>query len=364
MDHQFVYFSKMFQAVPQLMEVQKHTGGTFVSNRRSTLNVVRRLYPDVKRARYSSWFSRYSAGYKAMQAADAIVTGAPTPLLLSYFSGIKCMVFHGTYWNLSADMLRLYTHFDLMAVIGPRMRETIARCRPELELPTVEVGYLPFGGYPEKTEASRVEALKGFKLDPFRKTVIYMPKGRPMGSWDCMAERVVREVPPEFNLIIRPHPSQAITARLYDRKSFWQIGKLAKERPNTLLDLGRAALPTLFSVADLIMSEGNSPAEESLFYDVPQLFITTPSWSLDGIQGYARKGGMHEADIERFMTLFDAGVIFDSASGKALGTAVSEALDIAPAYAEKRADYFRWVFGAGDRHAGKRLSQALENLLR
>ncbi len=364
MPHKFVYFSKMFQAVPQLMEVQKHTGGTFVSNRRSTLNIVRKLYPDVEVARYSSWFSRHSAGYKAMQAADAIVTGAPTPIILSYFSGIKCMVFHGTFWNLSADMLRLYTHFDLLAVIGPRMRETIERCRPELELPTVEVGYLPFGGYPEKTEASRIAALKAFKLDPERKTVIYMPKGRPMGSWDSMAERVVREVPPEFNLIIRPHPSQAITARLHDRKSFWQIGRLIKERPNTLLDLGQAALPTLFSIADLMLTEGNSPAEESLFYDVPQLFITTPTWSLDSIRDYALRGGMHEADIDRFMTLFQTGIVFDSASGKNLGPAITQALDTAPEFAGNRQQYFHWVFGNGDRFAGERLHQALEGMLR
>ena len=101
----FVYFSKMFQAVPQLMEVQKYAGGIFVSNRRSTLDAVRRLYPEVEVARYSKLFPKFSPGYHVMKQARGIVTGAPTPNTLAQFSAFSCMVFHGTYMFLSRDAL-------------------------------------------------------------------------------------------------------------------------------------------------------------------------------------------------------------------------------------------------------------------
>jgi hypothetical protein len=85
----FAYFSRMFQAVPPLIEVQRHAGGTFVSSRASTLAIAKKLYPNVAVAKYGSWLSRYSQGYKVLDAASIIVAGATGRELLSQFDAKK-----------------------------------------------------------------------------------------------------------------------------------------------------------------------------------------------------------------------------------------------------------------------------------
>jgi len=363
MDHRFVYFSKMFQAVPQLMEVQKHAGGIFVSNRKSTMDAVRKLYPEVAAARYTSWFSRYSPGYKAMQQASAIITGAPTPDMLAQFQARTCMVFHGTYMFLARDALQRISHFDLLCTIGPRMRRTIDRYRDEFNFRTVESGYLPFGSFPEKTAALAAANLSRMGLDPGKKTIVYMPWGKPYGSWEIMAETIARDTPAEFNLILRPHPSQGIASRRSDRESFKRVSALCKQRGDTLLDLNAYPLALLFSLADLMITDGTSPAEESLFYDVPQLFIETPLWSKDVIHAYAQREAMHEDDLERYLELFNCGERYHPAQQKPYAQAIQDALAQAVAFGTNREAYFSWVFGQRDRQAGERVFHAVSDLI-
>jgi hypothetical protein len=359
----FVYFSKMFQAVPQLMEVQRHAGGVFVSSRKSPLDAVRRLYPEVEVARYSTWLPKYSPGYKAMQQARAIVTGAPTPNTLAQFEALTCMVFHGTYMFLSRDVLEKISHFDLLCTIGPRMRRTIARYQDQFAFRTVESGYLPFGSFPEKSAALTVGNLSRMGLDPDKKTVVYMPWGRPYGSWEIMAETIARDTPAEFNLILRPHPSQGVTSRRGDRENFKRISTLCRQRGNTLLDLNAYPLALLFSLADLMITDGTSPAEESLFYDVPQLFIETPLWSKDVVRSYARREAMHEDDLEQYLELYNCGELYSAGQKKPYAQAVQDALAKTDILGTKREEYFSWVFGQRDRQAGERVFHAVSALI-
>lgn len=361
---QFVYFSKMFQAVPQLMEVRKYADGVFVSNRRSTLDAVHRLYPDVEMARYRRWFRQFSAGYKVMKEASAIITGAPTPFILSEFSASKSMVFHGTYMLMSKATLQQLNHFDLLCTIGPRMRKTIDRYRNELQFKqVVESGYLPFGSFPEKTEDLTISNLLKLGLSPQKKTVVYMPWGKPHGSWSLMAEKVVRETPREFNLILRPHPSQGLTSRREDRASFRRVQSMCKERKDTLLDLNGCSLAQLFSLADLMVTDGTSPAEESLFYDVPQLYIQTPLWSEKVIRAYSDRGDVPVDEVDEYLALFECGQNFYIDRDQAFSQAVRSAMELADTFRSRRAAYFDWVFGQRDRLAGARVHQALLELL-
>lgn len=353
MNQPFVYFSKMFQAVPQLMEVHKFAGGVFVSNRRSTLDAVHKLYPNVELARYRSWFKQYSVGFKAMKSASAIITGAPTPLLLSEFSAVKAMVFHGTYMLLSKSTLQQLDHFDLLCTIGPRMRKTIDRYRNELQLKQiVESGYLPFGSFPKKSEALTQSSLTRLGLSPGKKTVTYMPWGKPHGSWLQMAEKIVRETPCDFNLILRPHPSQGLTARREDVASFKRVSALCAKRPHTLLDINACSLSQLFSLADLMVTDGTSPAEESLYYDVPQLFIQTPLWSEDVIRAHAEKNHIPEDEAGEYLDLFKCGTSFDTRRDADFGRAIHAAIESGTSFQARRQAYFSWVFGPRDRQAG------------
>src|SRR5690606_2367954 len=301
-----VYFSKMFQAVPHLSQVAAEIPGTFVTTRRSTLQAVRRLYPDMSTAYLSKYLGPFSAGSRHLKGASVIVTGSPYRNFLKPYAAKKATVFHGTYMMLSRDALMQNTHFDLLCTIGPRMQDMIGRF-PEVSVNSVQTGFLPFCEYPEQSPEQRNEVLTKMGLAPEKKTVVYTPSRRGLGSWNQIAARLVLTAPRHFNLILRPHPSQALTSRRKDRDSFTKVKKLITQRPGAYLDLGTQPLAELVSVADLVVSDANSPSEESMFYDVPQMFIETNSYSRDHLRDIGTKESMHPEDLERLLTLYDCG---------------------------------------------------------
>lgn len=355
-----VYFSKMFQAVPHLAQVAKLLPGTFVSSRRSTLSAVRKLYPQLEQARYSRWLGPLVAGNRALRAAEIIVTGSPYRSFLKTYAAKKCTVFHGTYMLLSKEALLSNAHFDLLCVIGPRMQQMIDRFAGEVAVNSVATGFLPFCEYPEQSAAQREAVLLGLGMAPERQTIVYTPSRRGIGSWDLLAEDLVKKTPAHFNLVLRPHPSQALTARAKDRDSFRRVAALAERRPHTLLDLTSQPLSSLLSVADLVVSDANSPAEESLFYDVPQLLIETPQLSRDVMARMGREEGMHPDDMAQLLTLYECGPsVFVKENGTNLSGAIETALLERDGRAQRRQEYFAWVFGTRDRLANRRVAEAI-----
>lgn len=354
-----VYFSKMYQAVPHLAQVASKLPGTFVSSRDSTLQAARHLYPTLSTARYLRWLGPFSQGARLLKKANVIVTGSPYRSFLQPYSAKKCTVFHGTYMMLSKQALLANSHFDLLCVTGPRMQQMIRRFAPEIELNTVTTGFLPFCEFPDATPAQRRETLSMFKLDPTLKTIIFTPSRRGEGSWDLAAEQLVKTTPCAFNLVLRPHPSQSLTPRRADRASFRRVIELAATRPNTVVDLTSHPLPSLLSVADLLISDANSPAEESFFYDVPQLFIETNLFNSDVLREMAQRESMHEEETEKLLTLFECGRRQYVDGPMDFSESIQLAIEEAPVYAKQRAAYFSWVFGERDKAAHQRVAQAI-----
>lgn len=359
-----VYFSKMFQAVPHLAQVATELPGVFVSSRRSTLKAVHSLYPHIKTARYSRYLGQLSRGNRVLRNADVIVTGSPYRSFLAPYKGAKkCTVFHGTYMMLSRDALLKNSHFDLLCVIGPRMQGMIERFAPDIALNTVATGFLPFCEYPERSDSYRHAMLSRLDLDPANRTIVYTPSRRGIGSWERVAEQLVRTAPVHFNLILRPHPSQGLTSRSRDRASFKRVQALILQRRNAILDLTSQPLPAVLAVADLIVSDANSPAEESLFYDLPQYFIETPEYSRDFVAQLGQREDMHPDDLERLLGLYDCGVSEFVDSPCDFSDSLDRAIDDSADYAKQREAYFFWVFGARDRHANQRVAEAIKTHL-
>lgn len=358
-----VYFSKMFQAVPHLAQVESELAGTFVSSRRSTLRAANNLYPTLPTARYSKYLKGLSAGGRCLKNADVIVTGSPYKSFLAPYEAKKCTVFHGTYMMLSKEALLSNTHFDLLCLIGPRMKQMIERFEPEISTNSVLTGFLPFCEFPEQSASQRENTLLRMGMSPDQKTVIYTPSRRGLGSWNLVAEQLVRTTPDNLNLVLRPHPSQALTSRAKDRASFRRVQALAEQRPNTILDLTNYSLPELQSVADLVVSDANSPAEESLFYDVPQLFIETEQLSRTVIQSMGVQQDMHPEDTAQLLTLFDCGVRAFVRDKVDFSSLLERAMDDAGQYLMQRNDYFSWVFGERDRLANQRVASAVKTHL-
>lgn len=360
-DRVIVYYSRMFQSVQALAQVYAKTGGVFVSPRTSTLATVRRLYPQIECRRFSKRLPFLFSGNAAMQEADVIVTGSPYGRFLSPFRAKKCMVFHGTYMFFTREAIEKNAHFDLLCVTGPRMQSMINR-HPSLRLNCMNTGYLPFAEYPERTDEHRRRLLAELGLDLKKKTILYTPSRKSIGSWSMLAERLVRETPEDYNLILRPHPSQSLTARFEDRISFFKLKRLCRSRGNARLDRVGHKLSELLSITDLVVSDANSPAEESLFYDLPQLMIESPLHSPDSLSKSGRECGIHVDDLAKLMELYDCGVNFH-VKDRGLSAAIEKAIEEAPLYADARKRYFEWVFGSRDRNAPERVAQAIRSLL-
>lgn len=358
-----VYFSKMFQAVPHLANVAEKLPGLFVSNRRSTLRAVTGCYPKLPVASYSRFFGSLYKGNRALKAADVIVTGSPYRSFLREYGAKKCTVFHGTYMLLSREALQRNAHFDLLCVIGPRMQGMIERFGDELRLNTVPTGFLPFCEFPERSAEQRVQVLSRLGLDPAKRTIVYTPSRRGIGSWDAVAERLIDTAPECFNLVLRPHPSQALTPRRKDRVSFRRTREMAARRRNALLDVASHPLPALLSVADLIVSDANSPAEESLFYDVPLLFVETKTYSKDYLRAQGVREAMHPQDLERLLTLYDCGLRLYVESPPDFSDILEAAISRDSEFKAQRQAYFSWVFGERDRQANVRVAEAIRQHL-
>jgi CDP-Glycerol:Poly(glycerophosphate) glycerophosphotransferase len=350
------YFTKMYQAVPALSQIQMALGGSFVSTRATTIRAIQANYSKAHTAKISRFFQHHSPGHQQLVQSDLIVTGSPNNSLLKPFKAKKIMVFHGTFAPLSIIEAKAMAHFDQLCVIGPRMMHIIEQAG--LCDKAFVSGYLPFLEHPEKDADKQQQFLLNLGLDPSKKTVLYLPAGRPIGSWDLMAEKLVREIPAEYNLILRPHPSGSVTARFKDKLCFMRLQIAIKERGNAYLDLTSQKLSHLFARADLIISDGTSPAEEALYYDLPQLFVQTNLYSYSVAKKILLDKKIETAHAESVLKLYDCGdVLMQNANN--IAQLVENALLNAPKFAQQRSDYFNYVFGSRDNIAQKTLVESL-----
>jgi len=353
-----VYFTKQYQAVPALMPLYKGASGVFVTTRSSTLRAIRKVYPGARVVLLRESLGRFSRGDRLLREADVIVTGSPNRELLSRYSARKYMVFHGTYAFMAQAEIDGLRHFDQICVIGPRMHEALAESGLQDRL--VYSGYLPFLDFPERDPDQRRAFLQQVGLDPSAKTLLYLPRGKPYGSWDVMAEKLLRNVPPHYNLILRPHPSQSVTARIKDRVGFMRLQRLCRERGNAMLDLTACKLSTLFAVGDLVITDGASSPEEALYYDLPLLFVESAGSSPDAIAAMMRGKKISEDYIAKLLTIYGCGMRMTPDSSD-MAQIIGASLADADRFRPQREAYFKWVFGERDMSRQRDLIHHLTN---
>ena len=360
MNKEVVYFSKMYQAVPVLAPVMKHLGGTFVTNRNSTLKAFSKHYSNLEIVKYNKLLSVFNTGRKKLKNADLIVTGSPYGKFLSDYRAKKVMVFHGTYQFMSREALARLTHFDYFFLTGPRMSSMMGRHQGEFNFKCIETGFIPFEEYPYKSDENKQSLCKKLNLDPSKRMVLYTPSRQSVGSWDEYALDIAQTVPLDYNLVIRPHPSQVFTSKKSEIESFVKVKAVLDARRNAVLDLAMVTLPELLSVTDLIISDANSTSEEAMFYDVPQLFIETVKYSRETVAERCKQEGIDPEDADKNIGLFDCGPSYKKMGADSWGCAIEEALGTSEQFASRRDAHFEWVFGQKDRGAATRVSDFLK----
>ena len=349
MGNKICFFSQMYQAIPSLVSVQRELGGIFVCGRSSTVRYFKKEYPELGFARYNKRFKRFSAGHKAMLNAECIVTGSPYKSLLSPYSAKKLMVFHGTYAGLSAKAVQGLQHFDHLFLTGERM---LLRHKKGREFSYTKTGFIPFSQFPEKNTLNSQRVLEVLGLDASLKTIVYCPSRRGVGSWELCAEDY---------LIMRPHPSQSMNLRWHEKSAMKALQVAAKKRGNTLVDMIDVALPDVLMVADLFISDANSPSEEVLFYNTPQLLTGLGNSSYANIEQSLIDRGMVPEDLGEVLQVFDCAPVYAEEAYGNWGQAVAEALSSEAVYAEKREACFQSIFGRRDRNAGHRVAEIISS---
>lgn len=339
------YLTKQFQAVPALMAIYREVGGHFVTTRANTVKAIQQNNPQASVVKYTEKLGRFSSGYKILDQSDAILTGGPYRNILSRFDARKYMIFTGTTPALTAwDIKQDHAHFDKLCAIGPRMLRTIEKAGVNVEV--TQTGYFPFLNFPKGSNEKRKEHLESAGLDADRKNVVYLPRGKPNGSFDLMMPNFLQDMP-KVNFIVRPHPSQSVKLHLRDRLLFLSMQKQIKQHKNVFLDLNYFRLSDLLSMADLVITDGNSPAEESLFYDTAQILVETERLSRKSISNTMRKNAASEEDIELALRIYDNGPII-TPENRDLSTLIERAMADAPQYAKARKANFEFVFGEHD----------------
>jgi len=359
MKNEICFFSQMYQAIPSLVAIQRELGGTFVCGRGSTKRYFKKEYPELGFARFSKRLKRFSAGHKAMLRADCIVTGSPYKSLLSPYSAKKMMVFHGTYAGLTAQVLKELNHFDHLFLIGERMERMLLRLLKGEQVNYSKTGFIPFSDFPDRTEKNRQIVLDSLGLDSSLKTIVYCPSRRGVGSWEMCAEKLIRETSEEYNLVLRPHPSQSMNLRWHEKSSMRGVQLAAKQRGNTLVDLVDVALSDLLMVADLFISDSNSPSEEALFYNTPQLLTGLGNSAYEKIEENLVQRGMSEEGIVDVLQIFDCGPIYSQAGYASWQEAVNDAVLNEVGYKGNREACFSSIFGQRDKDAANRVSEII-----
>ncbi|KAF3981981.1 MAG: hypothetical protein HFP81_10240 [Methylococcales symbiont of Hymedesmia sp. n. MRB-2018] len=361
MNNKICFFSQMYQAIPSLVTIQRDLGGTFVCGRGSTTRYFRKKYPELDFAHFNKRLKRFSAGHKAMLNADCIVTGSPYKKLLSPYEAKKVMVFHGTYSGLTANVLEQLRHFDHLFLIGNRMEKMLLRYKQQLDFKYTKTGFLPFANFPDKNKENRRLVLKYLGLDVSLKTVVYCPTRRESGSWELCVEALIDSLSAKYNLILRPHPSQSMNLRWHEKSSIRNLQTIAKKRGNTLIDMAEVHFPDLLMIADLLISDANSPAEESLFYDTPQILTGLGKSSYGEIRKANLTLNLDEEDIEDRLRIFSCGLVFADEKGLDWSETVDKALLEESEYAKNRRDYFEFVFGERDKGAAHRVAKIIRS---
>ncbi|MCM8527749.1 MAG: CDP-glycerol glycerophosphotransferase family protein, partial [Lentisphaeraceae bacterium] len=345
-----VFFTKSYQSVPPLAQIQRLAGGNFVCGRKNTSQLFEQHYNDLPLVRYSK-INPWSKGVKCLRNAKIIVTGSPYRSILSEFKAKKYMAFHGTYMMLSRDAATKNSHFDHLFVTGPRMKQMLGRYQDEFNFSFSETGFLPFSEFPEKTAMNKMLLMKKFNLDEEKKNIIYCASRKRTGSWHFEAENILNDLSEHYNIILRPHPAQAMNGDKEDRQLFKKLQKESKNRRGVILDIMKYRLPDLLSIADLVISDSNSPAEESLFYDVPQLLVEGPNMNRDVIVKMAKEEHMHPDDTEGLLNMYKCALSYNYDGFKNWKDAVEESFKKAEDFKPARQKYFDWVFGQRDRLA-------------
>lgn len=343
------FYIKNRQCIPNMSVLNQHVPATIVARNPDVDREFRKSSPlaeVIQLDRQSRHFDDVHAPGRELEIlmrAEVVVMGVADERVIQHCHGKKVMVFHGTFRYITAECADKLDGFDAVWLSSPRQERMILHHRKQARFQPVLIGYLPFLEFKDKTAETQRAIKEKLGVHGARPIAIYLPARRNFGSWCGEALAMARQVPDGIELILRPHPNQLTHPTNEEISLLHELEQIGSRRENIHLDHGDYPYSELLCIADLVISDATSPAEESLYYDAAQLF--TRSNPAEALRRVCGEGGMPEPEIEMLLKLYDCGIDTDRRQFDHWGRAIETALAEKDRFAAARRDYFANAFG-------------------
>lgn len=242
--------------------------------------------------------------------------------------------------------------FDLLLLPGRRERDKFAK------LGVLDKTQYALIGHPKSDRVLRGElpqqaARERYNL-PDKPTVLYAPTHAALSSFFRWGLQICQAVPPDCNLIVKPHPVLATTVAAEGAGSdvIAQVQEYLASRGGLWLPLEPDVVP-LMAASDVLITDYSSVAEEYLVFDRPLIFADHLANATGRDRAQRDKGDWNE--------LFATGTRVTDAS--TLPDAVAAALGNPDAKAEDRRSLRDYVFENLDGYCAQRAARAIQSIV-
>jgi hypothetical protein len=378
------YYAANMQGLTWVKPVHDITGGTLCTDRETTFEAARAAWPEAEIKLFAAgakWSARRSRGVAGQSGKaslskredhvslaqiarelkpDVVVTTANFPHYIRR-SGWRAwrqggalpevkqaQIFHGIS-SKHNKFKPFMANYDLLLFVGERDRQRFQQIGV-LDKTRWKLIGLPRSDRLARGEIKREETLVSLQL-PNQKTFLYAPTHSALSSFFDWGLEICQAVPSDCNLIIKPHPliARAVGSGSASDAMWKQVLEYSKERANTIFLAEQADIQQLMVVADVLVTDFSSAAEEFLLLDRPLVFANHLSSS-----------GYHLARGE-WDEIHSCGEVVTQADD--LPRALLEALHLPEKHQAARQKMRDFVFHKFDGLAAQRAAQALRELV-
>jgi hypothetical protein len=247
--------------------------------------------------------------------------------------------------------------FDLLLLPGKRERDKFEKIGVLDQTQYALIGH-PKSDRVLRGELSQQQARARYGLPSDKLTVLYAPTHGALSSFFSWGLEICKSVPPECNLIVKPHPVLATTTAaegagsevVEDVQNY--LERRGAQNKNTLwLPLEPDVVP-LMAASDVLLTDYSSVAEEYLVFDRPLIFCDHLANAAGRDRAQRDKGDWDE--------LFSVGARVTEAN--TLSKTIEGALSDASTHSAARRALRDYVFENLDGHCAARAANAIRAL--
>lgn len=256
------------------------------------------------------------------------------------------------------------SEFDLLLLPGRRERDKFASLRVLDSVSCELIGH-PKSDRVLRGEITRKTARQELNLSD-APTVLYAPTYGALSSFFRWGEAICQSVPPECNLLVKPHPSLVTNSQSDNSglETIQRVRQLLENRGALWLPHEPDVVP-LMAASDILITDYSSVAEEFLVFDRPLIFADHLANATDD----ASRNDRAHRDKGDWDGIFACGHVVTNidAMTNAIAAALGESSTRNDQMTDERAPIRRhlrdYVFENLDGHCAQRAANAIKSLV-